>query len=222
VTTELPLLYQDQHLVVIDKPAWWLVHPTRGARDARDVLGVLRDQLGQALYPVHRLDRQASGLLVLARSSEVAGRLSDDIRESRWDKGYLALCRGVMPDSLRIEHPVHEGEHRRPALTMVHPLRVYCERYTLVRATPRTGRRHQIRYHLKHVSHPLVGDTNYGQGSLNRFFRETFGLDRMFLHAERLRLVHPVENRYLELCAPLPVKLESVLERLQQYDGPVL
>lgn len=222
MTDELELLYEDAHLVAVNKPAWWVVHPTRGARGARLVLTVLRDQLGQRVYPVHRLDRQASGILVMARSSEVAARLSDDVREGRWRKRYLGLCRGVIESSLRIDHPVPEGEARRPARTEVEPLQVYCDRYTLVEARPLAGRRHQIRYHLKHVSHPLIGDANYGQGRINRFFRESFGLDRLFLHAAALRLEHPVENRYVELACPLPAELEQVLARLAAYTGQVL
>jgi len=221
---ELRLLYVDDHVVAVDKPAWWVVHRTRGARDAPCVIQTLSEQLNQTLYPVHRLDRQASGILLLARSSVVAGLLSEEIRDSRWDKQYLALCRGVMPDSLRIDHPMRAtspGGPRRDAVTTVDPLQTYCDRYTLVRAAPRSGRRHQIRYHMKHVVHPLVGDSNYGQGSINRFFRETFGLQRLFLHAERLRLVHPTENRYLELTCPLPRELERVLQQLSEFEGPV-
>ncbi len=217
----LPLLFEDEHLVAVDKPAWWVVHRTKGAEDAPVVLRLLRDQLGQLLYPVHRLDRQVSGVLVLARSSAVARRLSDDIREGRWHKRYLGLCRGVLESSLRIDHPVREGDARRPALTEVDALRTYVNRYTLLHATPTTGRRHQIRYHLKHAAHPLVGDTSYGQGPINRFFRAQFGLGRLFLHAERLRLPHPVENRYLELESPLPDPLPRVLEQLSGYEGPV-
>jgi tRNA pseudouridine65 synthase len=217
----LELLHEDQHIVVVNKPAWWVVHPTRGARDAITVLRILRDQLGQRVFPVHRLDRQASGVLVMARSSEAAARLADDIREGRWTKRYLGLCRGVLQDGRRIDHPVPEGDVRRPALTHIDPRRVFCDRYTLVQAMPTTGRRHQIRYHLKHVSHPLIGDANYGQGTINRFFRATFGLERLFLHAEWLRLPHPTENLLLELSCPLAPELEQVLERLARYRGAV-
>lgn len=220
----LELLHHDEHLVVVNKPPWSVVHPTRGARGAQILVKELGEQLGRPIFPVHRLDRQASGVLVFACSSEVAARLSEDIRESRWDKRYLALCRGVIPDSLRIDHPVREADtnQRRPALTHIDPLEVFCERYTLVHAEPRTGRRHQIRYHLKHVAHPIIGDSNYGQGKINRFFHETFDLERMFLHAERLRLDHPVESRRMEICCPLPAELTRTLERLALHQGPVL
>lgn len=219
---ELDLLFLDDHLVVVNKPAWWVVHPTRGARSAPAVVHALREQIGAPVFPVHRLDRQASGVLVMARSSEVAGALGEQIREGRWRKGYLGLCRGTIAGGLLVDHPVPDGRIRRPGQTRLEPLQIYCDRYTLVRAEPVTGRRHQIRYHLKHLSHPLVGDTNYGQGALNRFFRATFGLGRLFLHAERLRLLHPREDRLLELSSPLPPDLARVLQRLERYDGPVV
>jgi tRNA pseudouridine65 synthase len=218
---ELEVLYEDAFLIAVNKPAWWVVHPTRGAKGAPTVLQALQQQLEQRVFPVHRLDRQASGVLVLARTQEVASSLGADIREGRWRKSYQGLCRGVILDSVRVERPVPEGEARRPALTHVDPLRSYCNRYTLLEITPVTGRRHQIRYHLKNLSHPLVGDASYGQGKINRFFRETFGLERMFLHAWKLWLPHPAELRALELNCPLPGQLSAVLEQLESYTGPV-
>lgn len=212
----LELLYEDQHLVAVDKPAWWVVHPSRGTGDAPAVVHVLKKQLAQPVFPVHRIDRQASGVLVLARSSEVASVLGAHIREGRWRKSYLCLCRGVISEGLRVDHPVPEGKIRRPAQTLVDPVAVYVNRYTLVRAEPLTGRRHQIRYHLKHLSHPLVGDVNYGQGKINRLFRSSFGLHRMFLHADSLQLLHPEQDRELQVSCPLAPELKRVLEQLEQ------
>jgi tRNA pseudouridine65 synthase len=225
MTSSLEVLYQDGYIVAVDKPAWWVVHRTRGARDAEVVVQTLRRQLGGEVYPVHRLDRQASGVLVLARTREAASVIGRQLREApgTWHKRYLGLCRGVLERGCTVDHPVRgPGGVRREAQTHLDPLEVYCQRYTLVRATPVTGRRHQIRYHLKHLSHPLLGDANYGQGRLNRFFRGTFALDRLFLHAEHLRLLHPVEDRQLELSSPLPEGLRRVLECLAGYTGPVI
>jgi tRNA pseudouridine65 synthase len=221
VTTALTILYQDEHLVAVDKPAWWVVHRTRGARGAEVLLQALRDQIGARLFPVHRLDRQASGVIVLALTHEAASALSQQLREgSIWHKRYLGLCRGVLGESLTVDHPVPEDGVRRPGVTHLDPLQVYCDRFTLVRATPVTGRYHQIRYHLKHLSHPLVGDSNYGQGTINRFFRGApFHLRRLFLHAESLRLLHPVEDRQLELSAPLAPELTRTLQLLEGYAG---
>lgn len=216
------VLYQDQQLVVVHKPAWWVIHKTRGARGAPILLDVMARALGQPVWPVHRLDRQTSGVLVLALSAEVAAELSRQIREGLWRKAYLGLCRGVVSEELRVDHPVLQEGVPRPAATDFIPLEHFCDRYTLLQCVPHTGRRHQIRRHLKHQSHPIIGDTNHGQGPQNRFFRETFDLRRMFLHAETLRLLHPVENRLVQLTAPLPDELEQVLDRLRGYRGPVI
>jgi tRNA pseudouridine65 synthase len=221
-TEALPLLYEDEHLVAVDKPAWSVVHRSRGADDALVIVRVLSEQLGQPVYPVHRLDRQTSGVLLFARSPRAAATLAVEVRESRLRKSYLGLCRGVIADSVEIDHAVLEGDVRRAAQTTIEPLEHFCNRYTLLRARPLTGRRHQIRYHLKHVSHPLVVDVTYGNGAVNRFFRETIGLRRLFLHAETLRVLHPVEPRYVELTSALPAELEIVLERLRAYAGPVV
>lgn len=217
----IPVLYEDPWLVAVDKPAWSVVHRTRGAQGALVLCEALPAQLGYPVFPVHRLDRQTSGVLVFARSSEAARLLSETIQAGVWQKRYLGLCRGLVEDSLRIDHEVPEDEVRRPALTEIEPVECFCTRYSLIQAIPRTGRRHQIRYHLKHASHPLVGDGNYGQGRINRFFRDTFGLGRLFLHAESLGLPHPVEPRLIALSVPLPEELDRVLRQLRLYEGEV-
>jgi tRNA pseudouridine65 synthase len=218
----LAILHLDAQLVAVNKPAWSVVHRSRGADGALVIVRELAAQLGGAVFPIHRLDRQTSGVLLLARSAEIARVLCEEVREGRFRKTYLGLCRGVLREALRVDHPVLEGGVRRPACTDLEPLEHFCDRYTLVRARPLTGRKHQIRYHLKHVSHPLVVDVSYGAGDQNRFFRDTFGLRRLFLHAESLRVVHPVEPRQLELAAPLPPELEEVLARLREYRGPTV
>jgi tRNA pseudouridine65 synthase len=217
----IPILFEDDDLVAVDKPPWSVIHATRGAAGALVLLQALREQTGSWVFPVHRLDRQTSGVLVFARSPEVASILSEQIRSMLWKKTYVSLCRGVILESLRIDREVPQETSRQPAQTDIDPLEHFCERYTLVEARPLTGRRHQIRYHLKHVSHPIVGDASYGQGSINRFFRETMALGRLFLHARNLRLPHPRHNRFVELSSPLAPDLEGVLARLRVYVGPV-
>jgi tRNA pseudouridine65 synthase len=217
----IEILHLDEHIVAIDKPAWAVVHRTRGAEGALLLAPALSAQLGAAVYPVHRLDRQTSGVLVFARSSEVAALLSADIRSGLWKKRYLGLCRGVVADSAIVDHPVRDDAHRRAARTQYDPLEHFCDRYTLLRALPETGRRHQVRYHLHHLRHPLVGDVLYGDGKVNRFFREAFALRRLFLHAEGLRILHPRDGQPLDLAAPLPVELQQVLAVLRQHRGPV-
>jgi len=218
----LTILHIDERLVAIDKPAWAVVHRTRGAAGALVLVDALSQQLGARVFPAHRLDRQTSGVLVFARSAEVARELSDELRAGAWRKRYLGLCRDVLAEALVVDHPVPEGEHRREAVSAIEPLEPFCGRYTLVRARPRTGRRHQLRYHLKHLRHPLVGDTNYGQGPINRFFRQRFGLRRLFLHAERLAIPGAgADGGPLVIESPLPLELGEVIERLRAHEGPV-
>ena len=218
---DIPVLYRDDELVAIDKPAWSVVHKTRGAKGALILVDALAEQLGGKIFPVHRLDRQTSGVMVFALSREAASAMSAHVREGTYRKTYLGLCRGVIEHALSTEREVPEGEHRRPARTFVEPLEILAGRYTYMRATPQTGRRHQIRYHQKQLRAPLICDVNYGDGKVNRFFRQTFSLDRMFLHAETLKLPHPVEARRVELSVPLPEELDRVLRELRAYEGEV-
>jgi len=218
---ELHILHEDDALLVVNKPAWSVVHPTRGARGARVLVAELRD-LGKPVFPVHRLDRQTSGVLVFARSSADAAELSRQLREGIWRKTYRGVCRGLLEQDVVVDHPVPEKDKRREAVTEVICEERLCGRYSLLLARPRTGRRHQVRYHLKHLSHPLVGDVNYGDGRVNRFFRATFGLGHLFLHAAALTLLHPREDRLLTVEAPLPDDLACVLEKMRAYSGPVV
>lgn len=219
----LEILHRDDHLVAILKPAWAVVHPTRGAAEAPVVVHDLANQLGRPVFPVHRLDRQTSGVLVLGLGPGAARALCEQFREGAVEKEYVGLCRGVLPDTgpILIDHPVPDGDVRKPGVTVVEPVRAFHGRYTFFRARPRTGRRHQIRYHMKHRSHHLVGDVTYGKGAINRFFRVTMGLERLFLHASRIRLACVATGRKLEIAAPLPADLERVLARLESHVGPV-
>lgn len=188
--------------MAIDKPSGVVVH--RGwADDDGGVLVRLRDQLGQHVWPVHRLDRSASGVLLFALDAETAGQLGRLWGEAAVEKRYLALVRGHPPETAVIDHPIpaREGGERVPAVTEIRRLGIW-ERYALVEAHPHTGRLHQIRRHLKHISCPIIGDANYGKSEHNRLFRERFGLDRLALHARSLRLPHPGTGAPLVIEAP--------------------
>jgi tRNA pseudouridine65 synthase len=213
----LRLLYRDSHLVVADKPAGLAVH--RGWAPERDVaMARVRDAIGERVYPVHRLDRGTSGVLVLALSPDVARVLGETFASHEVDKCYWALVRGVPAESGVIDHPLLPGEdkhaERVPARTSFRRREVFG-RYSLVEACPETGRLHQIRRHLKHISCPIIGDVNYGKGEHNRLFRERYGLHRMFLHARSVALLHPVTGLRLQIDAPLPSELEQVLSSLR-------
>lgn len=215
------VVHLDADLAVVDKAAWTVMHRVRGARGAPVLLPALRRLLAREVWPLHRLDRQTSGLVACALDPDVAARASADLRAGLWRKSYLALCRGTLPRSVIVDHPVRVEGRRRAAVTEVHPVQTFHRRFSLVECVPRTGRRHQIRAHLKHLGHPLVGDASYGVGAINRFFRERFGLQRFFLHARRLTLPHPGRLVRLDLESALPAELVRVLERLAAYRGPL-
>ncbi|HHH12966.1 MAG TPA: pseudouridylate synthase [Thiolapillus brandeum] len=212
------ILYQDEHLVAIDKPSGALVHRTATSREGHIVLQGLRDQLGRWVWPVHRLDRATSGVLLLALDPETASALARQFKERSVDKRYLALVRGWPEASGVIDRPVHTGEHRnpeekKPAVTEYRRLaqvelpvevdRYPTSRYALVEAHPVTGRYQQIRQHLKKISHPIIGDTTWGNGKHNRFFRERYGIRRLMLHAVRLAFTHPASGDPLAVEAPV-------------------
>ena len=221
----LPVLYRDDALVVVDKPAGMIVH--RGwAQDEVTALSVLRGMLGHWVYPVHRLDRGTSGALIFALSAEIASVLGESFMEDRVSKRYLALVRGQAPEQALIDHAIAKepGKPKQPAQTRVarlwsHPLSDeqtgISRNYSWVEAWPLTGRAHQVRRHLKHINHPIIGDVRYGKAEHNRLFRRRLGLTRMALHAERVSFAHPLHGALLEVVAPLPEELAGVLQALE-------
>lgn len=210
----LQILFQDEFLIAINKPSGLLVH--RGwANDSFPALQRLRDQIGERVYPVHRLDRATSGVLLFARSSEVARDLQALFESHAVVKRYWALCRGNQLKAQRLSHPLakEKGGARSPAVTELRLLASF-ERYGLVEAIPRTGRTHQIRKHLKHVAHPIIGDVRYGKGEHNRLFRERFAFGRLALHCRSLELIHPRTKESLTIEAELPDDMASLFTAL--------
>jgi tRNA pseudouridine65 synthase len=232
----LALLFRDESIAVFNKPAGLLLHRSFIDRhEKRFALQMARDLLRQRVYPVHRLDRPTSGVLLFALTPEIASILTASFAQGAVTKRYLAVARGITPAEGIIDHPLleeqdkhdpyrQEGKEPQEAVTAYRRLaetelpfpvgRYRTSRYSLVEVTPRTGRRHQIRRHFKHIFHPLVGDVNYGEGRHNRFFREEFGCPRLLLHASSLVINHPVDNRPLTFNAPLDSAFSCVIERL--------
>jgi tRNA pseudouridine65 synthase len=212
----IELLYVDEHVVAVNKPSGLLVH--RGWDDDEDVvLFRVRDAVGPKVSPVHRLDRGTSGALLFARTTEAASALGRDFEAGRVEKRYLALVRGTPPDAGVIDQPVPKKEagERVPARTRFRRIaRSTVDRCSLVEAMPETGRLHQIRRHLKHLNHPLVGDVNYGSGEINRHYRAEYGLHRLALHAHGLAFWHPVSGTRIVISAPMPNDLGDVLDAL--------
>jgi tRNA pseudouridine65 synthase len=212
----IDLLYVDDHVVVANKPSGLLVH--RGWDDDDDVaMFRVRDAIGARVHPLHRLDRGTSGALLFARSPEATAILQRSFDARTVEKRYVALVRGAPPSDGVIDHPVPKSEDgpRVPAVTHFRLLaRSSVDRCSLVEARPETGRLHQIRRHLRHISHPLVGDVTYGSGAINRHYRAEYDLHRLALHAERIAFPHPVTGKRLEVVAPIPDELGAPFERL--------
>jgi len=198
---------------------------------------IVRDQLGQWVYPFHRLDKPTSGVLLFALDQETARRMTQSFTDGTIAKSYLAVVRGFTKEGERIDHPLKEiadkmtgqrAERDRPgkeavteyrrlaAVELPHPVGRYATaRYSLIKASPLTGRNHQIRRHLKHIFHPVIGDTAYGDGNHNDFFRKQFDCHRMLLHARELAFIHPYGNRKLTIEAPLDDAFSALLPVLQ-------
>lgn len=217
-----------------DKPSGMAVHRGWCDDDAPLALEAAREHLGVPVFPVHRLDRATSGVLIFALSSEDARDLQASFQAGRVTKHYLALVRGRPPAEGTIDHPVPRSkelvgpEHRVPAVTDFRTLgtaevAALGRSFSLVLCRPRTGRQHQIRRHMKHLSHPLVGDANYGKGDLNRYFRDAFDLPRLALHACLLEFPDPRTGERVTLHTPLPPDFAGALEKLGLsgvYRGP--
>jgi tRNA pseudouridine65 synthase len=202
------ILWRDDRCVVVDKPSGLATH--RGWDDSDDaLLQRVRDTTGRYVFPVHRLDRGASGCVLFAFDREAAAAFAAAWPEA--DKRYLAITRGHPPEELVIDHPIPRapGEARVEAVTELRRLET-LGRYALVEARPRTGRLHQIRRHCKHVSCPLVGDVRYGKGEHNRIWRAQHGLHRLALHCASLAVAHP-SGGLLAVTCPLAPDLGAAL-----------
>ncbi len=212
---ELPIIYLDEAVVVVNKPSGLAVH--KGwARDERYAMTALRDQLGAWVYPAHRLDRATSGALLFALTPDDARALNLQFQARGVAKRYLALVRGVVPEHGVVDRPLAKtkGGQTYPAVTEYERLWVFERRYSWLAATPKSGRLHQIRRHLRGLSHPIIGDVRYGRGEENRRFRADFGLHRLALHAATLAFDHPRDGGRISLAAPLPADLRGPLEAL--------
>ncbi|MBC9071886.1 RluA family pseudouridine synthase [Thauera sp. CAU 1555] len=227
----LPVAWEDDALVVVDKPAGKAVHGGSGV--SYGVIEQLRSQRPEArmLELAHRLDRETSGLLIIAKKRSALTALHDMMREGRMEKRYLTLVPGRWNNPLQhIKVPLFkyltpDGERRvrvseegKPSHSIVRLLRRWA-RFSLLEVELKTGRTHQIRVHLAHLGFPLCGDDKYGDFALNKKL-EGEGLKRMFLHAASLRFRHPLSGEELELSSPLPDDLQAFIDHLDAEDAP--
>lgn len=238
MTEHLPILYHDDVLIAVHKPAGLLVHRTGIDRhETRFAVQLVRDQIGRHVYPVHRLDKGTSGILLFALNGEVARTVMQAFAERQVDKRYWAVVRGHPAMSGRIEHaleriqddydagaPSYETE-AQAAITDFRQLarielpvavdRYPVSRYALLELRPWTGRRHQLRRHLKHIAHPIIGDVRYGKGSHNRYFREHLAAPRMLLACVGMTLRHPLTQQTLQLRQPVADSFAALLQHWQ-------
>jgi tRNA pseudouridine65 synthase len=240
MSDQLSILYRDEHLIAINKPSGLLVHRSEIDRhETRFAMQLLRDQIGQYVFPVHRLDKPTSGVLLFALSAEAAALMGPIFAEHKAQKTYVAVVRGIAPHQQRIDYALAEEQDKfsdkkartaeaKPAVTDIqrlaeialpYKLDKYPEsRYSLVRCLPHTGRKHQIRRHLKHISHPIIGDAKHGKGNHNRFFQQEFAAHRLLLAATELVFTHPVLNCGLKITAPLDETMSNLLRRFDWVD----
>ncbi|NMO72242.1 tRNA pseudouridine(65) synthase TruC [Vibrio breoganii] len=234
----LEIIYQDEFIVAVNKPAGMLVHRSwLDKHETQFVMQTLRDQIGQHVFPLHRLDRPTSGVLVFALSSEVASQMMPMFAEHQMQKTYHAIVRGWIEEGDRLDYALKveldkiadkfadKEKEAQQAITDYRPLakievpfstgRFPTSRYCLMELQPLTGRKHQLRRHMKHLRHPIVGDTTHGDGKHNRLFKENLASDRLLLHASRLEFEHPFTGVRLVLEAKFDETWRQLIERFE-------
>ncbi len=241
-TAPLQILFQDEHFIAINKPSGLLVHKSAVDKyETEYAMQRVRDQIGQWVYPVHRLDKPTSGALLFALSEQAARDIQVVWQENQVEKHYLAVVRGWMREAVHVDHALKEildkftdkkARRNKPpqdAITDFTPLstleipvandRFPTSRYGLVLCNPQTGRKHQIRRHLKHLSHPIIGDPKYGKSQHNRIFQTEFNAHRLLLHACKLSMPHPYQKeRTIDITAPLDKTLQTVVAQFANAD----
>ena len=228
------ILYQDESIIAINKPYGYFVHRTKLDNQASTlVLPNLRDQIGQRVYPVHRLDRKTSGVLLFALEEYTQRLMNDKFAAGEIYKKYLAVVRGHAPDQFEIDYAlINDKGKKQEALTVGKSLQATeipymswkhpTSRYSLVEMEPKTGRQHQLRKHMSHIFHPIIGDRPHGCNKQNKFFLEKFGLTEMLLHASEIGFKHPHSgeqimihakpfSEFYRICGDLGFDLSGVL-----------
>jgi len=234
----LSIIYQDEYLVAINKPSGLLVHRSMlDKHETQFAVQLLRDQIGRHVFPVHRLDRPTSGVLVFALSADIARRLGEQFASQLINKTYLAIVRGHIKDAGVIDYALKEkldkiadkmAKQDKPAQEAVTSFnrldkfelpfavsRYASARYSLVQLTPKTGRKHQLRRHLAHINHPIVGDTAHGDGKHNSFVRQKFNFNQLALTCKSMNFKHPVSEEPLVLSCELDRNIFELLEKWQ-------
>jgi tRNA pseudouridine65 synthase len=219
----LEILFEDEYCLIVNKPSNLLVHHSYYARNIEEdsLAEILRNQ-GKEAFPVHRLDRKTSGLILFAKRREEVSIFQKLFEENKIEKKYTALLRGHLPENGIIDSPVKNdrGNYKEAEthfsclqhLELPIPVEPYAtSRYSLVEFAPKTGRMHQLRIHANKISHPIIGDPKYGNRHHNHMFIEKFGIDKLFLHAKSLRFIHPFSGENLEIEVEVPAFWDDIL-----------
>ncbi len=216
-----PILYEDDDILAVYKPTGMLVH--RGWADAEEVLvDRVREMVsGEKVHTIHRIDRATSGAVLFGQHPEAARALNALFDERSIQKQYLALVRGVAPEMGYIDYAIPKKRRGKTRIEAQSSFRRVWETWeteprevSLVEVVPHTGRLHQIRRHIRHIHHPLIGDSSYGRGKLNRAFADAYGLDRLALHALSLTFEHPFRATRVRIVAPLAPDLREAFGRM--------
>jgi tRNA pseudouridine65 synthase len=220
----LEIIYRDEHLIAINKPHGLLVHRSSIAADASEfALQLLRDQIGTKVNPVHRIDRKTGGILLFAFNKDVEIAMQKAFMENQVSKKYLAIVRGHTLDAEDIDYPLRkENGTLQDAFTSYTTLKRAeldialgkhpTSRYSLVEAVPTTGRMHQLRKHLSHIFHPIIGDRTHGCNKQNKLFLEQWEMTTMLLHASQLAFIHPITGEEVKIQAALQPEFARVME----------
>ena len=215
---EIEILYEDATIIIVNKPNNVLIHNSYYARNIKEptLLDLLKVQFNTYFYPVHRLDRKTSGVLVLAKQKENVAIFQELFNSNTIQKVYLGIVRGFVNESITIDSPVKNPDTKvyKEAETFCEPMETKLveiavhpyenSRYSLVQLTPKTGRMHQLRIHMNKISHPIVGDYKYGDRFHNRMFENELDCHNLFLHARSISFTHPILNKKIEVKASLP------------------
>jgi len=225
---KLEIIYEDEDIVAINKPAGLLVHKTRiDAYETLFALQILRDQIDHWVTPVHRLDKATSGLLIFSKKKEHLPFLKSQFKSKEVDKYYLALCRGIPKVRAGVINYPLSNEYSNAKQEAISEYKLISEtelpfdttgryptsRYSLLEVSPKTGRTHQIRKHMAHMRHYIIGDKKHGDNRQNQFFENQFGNRNLLLHSKELRILHPVDQCQIILKAKLPDYFNRIIDK---------
>lgn len=214
---KINILYRDEHYLVVQKLAPLLVHRTAGDKDRVNLMKLIKEQEGLYLYPIHRLDKQVSGCIIFGLYPEAVKEIQSIWHSDKVKKQYLALVKGTIENEGIFDFKLNnENKIPQNAITLYHPLQKFKES-TLVEIEIKTGRYHQIRRHFSRRMQHVIGDRKYGKKIINDFYKNNYGLSRIFLHSHRLSFHHPFLNKQIVVECELDQELKQIIEQLDLF-----